>query len=763
MKVLYINGAPDSGGVTAQQLAKIAPALQISHVATLDEAVAEIRKGGWHGLLTAPTSAEHDTLTLITKLRQDRVPIAIVPIVTEWRQEFFSAAVAAGADDVLLVRGDTAVHAAETLSRIKQSPHLRPAEERRLRVVYVGRDPLVGSLLDQVPFVKAERTTSIADGAIAGRTPGPGPDPLHADAVVIDDAPGESPSLEVLKYVRGHAPDLPIVVLTAPNAGETAAGVLDLGVDDCIPKSGIYRRRLIASLNRIHQRHDLVVQHTMIKARETRLRQIVENMPEGLAIVSADGTILAINGAGLPLLGGSRPADVVGRDFCGFAAPERRDDLRALVARVGSGDRGSLTIEVQALDGVPRTLEIDGVMLERDARGARGMIAVLRPPRPADAGEAQIARVNLAAVTEEARARISAIAAELDKAKASHLADRSAWDAARAQLEERLQELITDADVRHGLDMRLATAETELREVSAARKQFEAEVETARAAVRDITASRDELAGQLDAARSELRHAVESHLSERTGWDTRRRTLETQIEETRGHGDARSDLERQLSAARSERAAVQADLDAARAELDGARDQVTAALHQFDTIRHERQRERADLERTIAELTSERDATRREQDAVRAELGTVRVERDANHTERDGLRSERDGLRSERDALRIARDELLRERDQLRTERDAVRNDRDAVQAGRNAAHAERDGLRAERDGLRDELDSAQRALHRATDEHRSERERWEASRTQLESRVADAQASAVARLEVEARLEAARTDMRQA
>ena len=49
------------------------------------------------------------------------MPIAIVPIVTEWRQEFFSAAVAAGADDVLLVRGDTAVHAAETLSRIKQA------------------------------------------------------------------------------------------------------------------------------------------------------------------------------------------------------------------------------------------------------------------------------------------------------------------------------------------------------------------------------------------------------------------------------------------------------------------------------------------------------------------------------------------------------------------------------------------------------------------------------------------------------------------
>ena len=52
--------------------------------------------------------------------------------------------------------------------------------------------------------------------------------------------------------------------------------------------------------------------------------------------------------------------------------------------------------------------------------------------------------------------------------------------------------------MRHGLDMRLATAETELHEVIAARKQFEAELDTSRAAVHEITASRDELAGRLD-------------------------------------------------------------------------------------------------------------------------------------------------------------------------------------------------------------------------------------------------------------------------
>src|SRR5215471_5653492 len=125
MKVLYLSGGTTgASNVTAQQLARVAPQLQIGSIGSVDEAIEEIRKGGWLGLLTSPAMSEADTLALVTKLRHDRMPIAIVPVVVEWRQEFFSSAIAAGADDVLLVRGETAVHASETLLRIKQSPHL---------------------------------------------------------------------------------------------------------------------------------------------------------------------------------------------------------------------------------------------------------------------------------------------------------------------------------------------------------------------------------------------------------------------------------------------------------------------------------------------------------------------------------------------------------------------------------------------------------------------------------------------------------------
>src|SRR5262249_11810502 len=163
---------------------------------------------------------------------------------------------------------------------------------------------------------------------------------------------------------------------------------------------------------------DLTVQHATIKAREARLRQIVENMPEGLAIVSADGTLLAINTAGLPLFGAAKPGDVVGRELYAFVTPDRHDDARAFVTKVGAGERASLVLDVQGLDGARRTLEIDGVVLERDARGARGVIAVFRPPRQTTADEAQSARATLAAVTHEAKQRMAALTGELEKAKA---------------------------------------------------------------------------------------------------------------------------------------------------------------------------------------------------------------------------------------------------------------------------------------------------------------------------------------------------------
>ncbi len=715
MKVLYLSGGtPGAGSVTAQQLARVAPQLQIGSVATIAEAITEIRKGGWIGLLTAPSIGEADTLALVTKLRQDHVPVALVPVVLEWRQDFFSSAVAAGADDVLLVRGETAVHAAETLTRIKQSPHLVPAEERRLRVLYVGKDTLVWHLLEQVPFVKAERSTCLADGTIVGRQVTPGPDPLRADTIVVDDAPGEGPALQVIKFVRGAAPDLPVVVLTSPTTGESAAGVLDLGVDDCIPKTGIYRRRLIATLNRVHQRHELVVQHTAIKAREARLRQIVENMPQALAIISADGTVLAMNASALPLFGAARPADIVGRGFSTLIKAEQRDDARAFVERVSGGQPGTLAVDLDALDRVQRHVQIDGVVLERDARGARGVIALVRPPRPAAGQDTEATQANVAAVTAEAAERVQAATTQLQRAAESHRAERSAWDTARVQLEQRLQELTSEAEARKTLDLRVASTEAELRDVTSARQQLELDVEAARTELLTSLESREQFAADLESVRAELRDALDGRAAERAAARESADTARAELERTRHDADAaRTELER-----------ARHEAESARTDAGRLRDEVAAARHELDRTSAGGEAERAELERALEGRIREQDEqlarTRAEADALRGDLDRVWAEVNQARARLDGACAERDGARGELDSLR------------------------------------------AERDSLRSDLDTARQTQQRLADEHLAERAAWEASRYQFDTRLSEAQAGAIARVEVEARLEAARADLRQ-
>lgn len=173
MKLLYLTGTvAEIDVLTTQELARIAPQSTVTTVATAAEALIEIRKlGGFHALLTSPSLAQNETLALIASLRTDRVPIAIVPVVGEAQQDFLTSAVGAGADDVLVLRGDALVHASDTLTRIRQSPHLFPADDRRLRVLYAGRDPVVWDLLEQMPFVRAEQATCAVDGGCAVRLP----------------------------------------------------------------------------------------------------------------------------------------------------------------------------------------------------------------------------------------------------------------------------------------------------------------------------------------------------------------------------------------------------------------------------------------------------------------------------------------------------------------------------------------------------------------------------------------------------------------
>jgi PAS domain S-box-containing protein len=820
MKLLYLTGTEaELDSVTTEQLARIAPQLSVTTVASAAEALVEIRRmGGFHALLTSPSLARNETLALITSLRTDRVPIAIVPVVGESHQDFLASAIGAGADDVLVLRGDTLVQPTETLTRIRQSPHLFPADDRRLRVLYAGSDAVVWDLLEQLPFVRVERGVCTVDGACPVRTPGSADGSLRCDVVVIDERPGDAHPLQVVKSVKVQASDLPVIVLSPPGPTDFSTAAFDLGADDAVQKTSAYRRRLVATLRRVHQRMELTVQHASLREREGRLRQIVETMPEGLAVISGDGTVLAMNAAGLALLGATRPREIVGRDFSQLVVPDARGDVRQVLEAIAAGDAGAMAFDIEGLDGMVRRLELRGVRLERDARGGRGVIATLRRAGVGDSDLSETAAADalereqaLESALGQAEARLRELDKELRAADqhrfqvdATLAAERSRWAEERTTLEVKAQEAMraaaSNADIANDL---LAVRE----ELDRVRQEHDEECRRWEAARASLQAHLQE---QLDSharerAESEsARGALEDRLTElRAAWDSAQQDAESRRQEAHFTDAARAGLEDALEAARRELAAERDGHLRARAEWDQARQHLegrcadlakTSAGHAelraaLDRATTEAERsgaeaaaaaaERAELESTLEaaqgllrQTTADHKDERAKWDAERRDLES-RAQRLADSAQGHGaLAATLDGVRAElRQAGQALESERARaaeaaaawqqERTQWAAQQSGWQNERAAWEADRARVSAERARLEEDRGAERGQVEKVKSELAQREAAHAAERLAWDAKRRELEARLSDVETVAGTRLQLDATLEAVRSELR--
>ena len=713
MKLLYLTGTEaEIDSVTTEQLSRIAPQLSVTTVTSAAEALVEIRRmGGFHALLTSPTLARNETLALITSLRTDRVPIAIVPVVGETHQDFLASAIGAGADDVLVLRGDTLVQPTETLTRIRQSPHLFPSDDRRLRVLYAGSDAVVWDLLEQLPFVRAEHAVCTVDGACTVRSPGSANDTLRCDVVLIDEKPGEAHPLQVVKSVKAQASDLPVIVLSSTGPNDFSTAAFDLGADDAVQKTSAYRRRLVATLRRVHMRFELTAQHTALRDREARLRQIVETMPEGLAVISGNGTVLAMNAAGLTLVGATRPREIVGRDFTQLVVPDARSDVRQVLELVTAGEPGATVFDLEGVDGGVRRLELRGVRLERDARGGRGVIAILRPAGAGDGdGEFEAGGLEREQALESALSHAEARLRELDKElraadqhrftlDATLATERSRWDQERIALEVQSQEA-----------MRAAAAHA------------------------DATAA-------LEAARAEAGRVREELDEERRRWDAARASLQSHLQEQIDTaGRTKADLEAALARAADERARERAEWASARQTLEDRLSELRVA---WDSARHDAESRRDETQSTDAARAELQSAL----EAARRELAEQREANQRARAEWDEARQYLESRCADLLAASAGHGEL----------QSAL--DRATVEAERRAADAA--AAREERAEIESTLEAAQGLLRQTTAEHKDERAKWEAERRDLETRAHRLADTAQGHDALAATLEGVRSELR--
>src|SRR5262245_11411828 len=107
MQVLYVTtpGAPEAATVL-RDLLWLEPGLEVTTIAGAPGALTEAcTPGRYAAIVTSPSVPHDEVLALIASIRVDRFPIAILPIVAESDQVFRAPAVTAGADEVLVLRG----------------------------------------------------------------------------------------------------------------------------------------------------------------------------------------------------------------------------------------------------------------------------------------------------------------------------------------------------------------------------------------------------------------------------------------------------------------------------------------------------------------------------------------------------------------------------------------------------------------------------------------------------------------------------------
>ena len=116
------------------------------------------------------------------------------------------------------------------------------------------------------------------------------------------------------------------------------------------------------------ERRSLLLERQLQKQTESRLRSIIENEPESVKVLDADGRLIEMNAAGLAVIGADNLAEAQGLQMIDLVVPKYRADFEALHRQVIAGLPAELEFEITGLKGTRRLLETHAVPIEQNGQ-----------------------------------------------------------------------------------------------------------------------------------------------------------------------------------------------------------------------------------------------------------------------------------------------------------------------------------------------------------------------------------------------------------
>lgn len=194
---------------------------------------------------------------------------------------------------------------------------------RRLLIVEdnPGDAAMICDLLDgpEAPQRSLESVPTLADAAAAL-------DRQNADVVLLDLRLPDGEGVDCVKFIRAHAPDLPIVVLTGSD-DDDAMPCIEAGAQDYLSKNEVSQRSLRRAVSYAVARSRESIARRLADDLSQRLAAIVEGSSDAIVSATLDGVITSWN-RGAERIFGYKREEAVGRPFGDVLRAADADEAR---------------------------------------------------------------------------------------------------------------------------------------------------------------------------------------------------------------------------------------------------------------------------------------------------------------------------------------------------------------------------------------------------------------------------------------------------
>jgi PAS domain S-box-containing protein len=390
---------------------------------------------------------------------------------------------------------------------------------------------------------------------------------------------------------------------------------------------------------------------------EPHLRAVLERQPVVLTRVGKDGTFLAINEAGLSMLGAQSLEQVLGTSLMNMVEADERKACQAFIDRAVGGTRGSFEVDLVGLTGARHTLELHASAHPGAPDGISSVLISFRDVTESRRLEQSLVEAAARQTEQEAawEAERKQLVADFELARKAQ-SDQFAADEQLTELERRLAE---GHEARAALE-RAHAEEVERLKAALVEERRKLDLQLAAAARLDGTDQQlTELRGRYDALESERQQLLEMAGLLRSEAEARQQTLNELTERLEGLEGERQyavDASNALRLDLDERNAVVAELTSRLQQLEAEAQSSSGATAQLQRELESRTALAGELAARIEQLEAEQAVFRENAEAELAALrqstaAELEALRQASASEVEALRQ---ASASEVEALRAA-------------------------------------------------------------------------------------------------------------